>query len=95
MVKVETGDVKMVMWQKREMPERKYNAETKEWEKTGETTERTEYTFRDEFGDVLVLLGNNDYRELEGQDVVVTVGIRYNDFSRKNTLSLESCGLAN
>jgi len=94
MVKVPAEDIKLVMWKKLEMPERNYNQETKAWEKTGKTTERTEYTFRDEFGDVLVLIGSNEYRELEGRQCDVTVGIRYNEFSRKNTLSLESCNPA-
>lgn len=91
-VKVSAECVKLVMWKKREMPDRQYNSETKQWEKTGSTTERTEYTFRDEFGDVVVLLGNNDYRELEGRECDIVLAIKYNEFDRKNTLSLESCG---
>lgn len=95
MVKVNAENIKLVMWKKRELPERALNKETGKWEPTGQKTERTEYTFRDEFGDVLVMLGNNDYRELEGQECDVVVGIRYNEFERKNTISLESCGLSN
>lgn len=94
MVKMSAEVIKLVMWKKRELPERTLNKETNKWEKTGGTIERTEYTFRDEFGDVLVLLGNNDYRELEGRDCDITIGIRYNDFDRKNTISLEACAPA-
>lgn len=91
MVKFNAEDIKLVMWKKRELPERAFDQETKKWEKTGGVTERTEYTFRDEFGDTLVMLGANDYRELEGRQCDVVIGIRYNEFDRKNTISLESC----
>lgn len=94
MVKAEFEDLKLVMWKKREMPERVQNPETKKWEKTNRVIEKTEYTFRDEFGDIVVLLGDNEYRELEGRQCDVTIGIRYNEFERKNTVSLQSCNPA-
>lgn len=95
MVKLSAENITLVMWKRRELPERTLNRETNKWEKTGGVTERTEYTFRDEFGDILVLLGNNDYRELEGKECDIVIGVRYNEFERKNTMSLESCGLSN
>jgi len=91
MIKVEANDVKMVMYKKVELNKRTKNEATNKWEPTGEKEERTEYTFRDEFEDTLVLLGGNEYRELEGRQCDVVVGIRYNEYDRKNSITLQAC----
>lgn len=91
MIKFEAGPVKLVMYKNVEMNERKKNEETGKWEPTGGKTSMTEYTFRDEFGDILVVFGKNDFRELEGRECEVTIGITYNEFERKNKISLQSC----
>jgi len=94
-IKVTAENVKLVMWKRREMDARKWDADKKEWQKTGEREERTEYTFRDEFGDIVVLLGKDTYREMEGQECDVTFAIQYNEFQRKNSMTLDSCVLSN
>jgi len=91
MIKVDAPDVKLVMWKKVDLNQRARNEATGKWENTGEKEEKTEYTFRDEFGDVIVLLGSNEYRELEGRQCDVTLGISYSDFDKKNRLSLQAC----
>jgi len=58
------------------------------WVATDKTVERTEYTLRDEFGEKLVFLGGNDFRHLEGEEVSITLNIRYNSYERKTTVSL-------
>jgi len=85
-------NITLVLWAKRELPER--TRVDGEWQPTGKMTEKTEYTFRDEFGETIVLLGNNDYRELEGKQCDIALGITYNSFQRRNVVSLESCQLA-
>jgi len=92
MVKATFGDLKLAMWEKVVLNEREKN-EKGEWVNTGLKVEKTEYKFRDEFGDVLTLLGTNDYRELESRQVEITVGIRQSDYGgkRNTTLTLESC----
>jgi len=91
MIKATFEDLKLVMFKNVDMPKRVKNVETNKWEPTGEKESRTEYTFRDEFGDVIVVFGNNDYRELEGRQCDVVIGIAYNEFDRKNKISLQSC----
>lgn len=91
MIKVQAEDVKMVMYKKVELNSRAKNEATGKWENTGGKEEKTEYTFRDEFGDIVVLLGTNEYRELEGRQCDITLGISYSEFDRKNRVSLQSC----
>jgi len=86
-------NITLVMWSKRELPER--TRVDGEWKPTGRIEEKTEYTFRDEFGETIVLFGNNDYRELEGKECDIVIGITYNSFQRTNRVSLEACTLAN
>jgi len=85
---------KLVMWEKTDMPESKL-VETngkKSFEKTGKTEEMTTYTFRDGFGEKLVILTkDNSYRALEGEMVDLSVGVVFNDFQKKNRVALISC----
>jgi len=76
-----------MMWKRVKLNEREKNEEGK-WVNTGEKVEMTEYTFRDEFGDTLVVLGSNEYRELEGREVELTLGINQRSFEGKTTNSL-------
>jgi len=51
----------------------------------------TTYTFRDEFGDKLVILTKkNDYRALEGARGVLEFDIKLDDFSKKIKTSFNS-----
>lgn len=82
------------MWSKSMIPEsvqdKDENGKTI-FVKTGKKVEFTKYTFRDEFGDVLVLTSNlNDYRSLEGKKVDLEIEIATNDFTGKNKVSLKS-----
>jgi len=94
MIKFNAEGVKLVMFKNVDMPKRVKNSETGKWEPTGEKESRTEYIFRDEFGDVLVVFGSNEYRELDGRECDVTIGITYNEFERKNKISLQACNPA-
>jgi len=87
MITAETGTVKMVMWERVEMPHREKNSEGV-WVKTGTMDERTKFTFKSEEGDVLKLFGDAKYRELEGHNVVVTMGMPYDSFNDINKLTL-------
>jgi len=90
-MQVQIEGVKMAMWEKTEMPEKRLNPESGKYEKTGQKEERTTYTFKDEFGEKLTFLGKNDWRELEGRDCDITLAIRYNDFDRVTRVSLQEC----
>jgi len=85
----EIKNVELVMWEKTDMPESKYDEATKKYVKTGNKTERTTYTFRDEFGSKLVFLGNNDYRQYERKPVDIDLELSYDDYNRKNKISLK------
>lgn len=75
----------LAMWEKREMPKRKLNKETKEWEDTGEIEERTIYTFRSDEGSVLKLYCTEPrFRELEGSNVIVSIIIQQTEFQGKS-----------
>lgn len=82
--------MKMVLWEKREMKDRKLNKETGQWEATGEMVERTLYTLRDEYGEVLKFLAGNEYRDLEGTFVQVGIEFEFNEYQNKNTMKLDS-----
>jgi len=90
MIKVQYEGIKLAMWEKTELPEREKDANG-DWKNTGKKVEKTTYTFKDEFGDKLVLLSNNEYRELEGRQCDIVIGITYNDYDRKNRITLEGC----
>jgi len=87
-------DVKLLMWEKTEMPESSMEKDANNktvFKKTGKMTEMTTYTFRNGFGEKLVILSKyNNYRELEGKVVDLVLDVQFNDFSRKNKISLES-----
>lgn len=85
-----TLDATLVLWEKRELPERRKNPQTNEWENTGTKVERTMYTFRDEFGEVVKFLGDNEYRQFEGSDVRLFMDINYNDYTNTNRIQLKS-----
>lgn len=86
---IKAKGVDLIMWEKSEMPERAYNKVTKEWTATGKTEEKTLYTFRDEMGDKVIFLSGNDWRGLERSKVDLEMEIVYNDFDRKNKVSLK------
>jgi len=88
MISVTFEPIKLALWKKRELNQRAKNPEGK-WVPTGGKEEKTEYTFRDEFGETIVLLGDNTFRQYEGQEGEITLGIRYNEFERKSVLSLK------
>jgi len=88
MIQVNFEGIKMAMWEKTMLPEKKLNPETGKWEKTGNKEERTTYTFKDEFGDKLVLMGKNEYRVFEGEQVDITLALSYNDYDRVTKISL-------
>jgi len=82
--------VELKMWEKTMMPESVMvdsvvNGKTKkEFQKTGKEVEMTTYTFRDEFGDkIVVLTKNNDYRALEGARGVIEFNVRLDEFTKK------------
>jgi len=81
-------NLKVALWEKRELDDRNYNKETKEWIKTGNKVEKTLYTLRDEFGEVLKFLAGNEYRDMEGSIVRLTLKIEYNEFTNLNKISL-------
>jgi len=87
-------EVKLVMFEKTMMPDsimQEVNGK-KQFVKTGKESELTTYTFRDGFGEKLVILSkDNSYRNLEGELVSLGLEIVYNDFQKKNNVKLVSC----
>lgn len=91
MIKAELQPMYLVLWEKKELPERQKNSVTGEWDKTGKMIEYTTYTFRDEFGETLKFMMLDDgYRKWEGSEVQLTIGITYDDYNNVNKLKLES-----
>lgn len=86
---IDIKNVKMLMWEKKDMPERNYNKEKKEWEDTGKNIEKTLYTFRDEFGSTLTLYADNSYRDLEGKQVTIGAEIDQREFQGKKTTRIK------
>jgi len=87
-------EVKLVMYEKTLMPESIMQEVDgkKKFVKTGKDTEMTTYTFRDGFGEKLVILSkDNGYRNLEGETVDIVLEVVFNDFQKKNTVKLASC----
>jgi len=87
-------NVKLAFFKKVDMPESvmKEIDGKKQFVKTGKMEEMTEYTFRDEVGDTFIILSkDNTLRELEGGYVDITIEVKYNDFQKKNRISLASC----
>jgi len=85
--------VELKMWEKTMMPESTMQEVDgkKKFVKTGKEVEMTTYTFRDEFGDKLVILTKkNDYRALEGSKGVLEFDIKLDDFSKKIKTSFNS-----
>jgi len=63
----------------------------KSFVKNGKMSEYTTYTFRDGSGDKLEILSkNNDYRNLEGEIVDVSLDVSYDGFSRRVKTKLAS-----
>lgn len=81
-------NMQLVMWDKVDMPDRIKNPTTGEWTKTGTTVEKTRYYLRDEFGNKLVFLAGNEYRDLEGSTVILNLEINYNEYQNKNEVKL-------
>jgi len=90
MIRIQTQPLVLVLWEKKDLPERAKNSASGEWEKTGKMTEYTVYTFRDQFGDVMKFMSiENKYRTFEGDEVIVTLGVKFDDYNNVNKLSLE------
>lgn len=80
------------MFERVDMPESKMEEGAdgkKKFVKTGNKVEMTSYTFRDGFGDKLVLMSKeNGYRALEGAIVDIEVELKHNSFTNKTQVSL-------
>lgn len=76
-------NMKLALWEKRTLDDRTRDPVSGEWVKTGTKVEKTLYTVRDEFGETLKFLANNDYRDFEGKPVRVTLEIVFNDYDNK------------
>lgn len=84
-------DCVLKMWEKTMMPESNMVEENgkKTFKKTGKEVEMTTYTFIDGFGEKLVLLSkDNNFRTLEGKKVDIELEVVFNDFQKKNRVSL-------
>jgi len=79
-------NVKLAMWEKTELPDNELK--DGKWVKTGRVTEKTTYTFRDATGEKLVILGSNDYRNFEGELVDLEIDVIFNDFQKRNRVTL-------
>lgn len=88
-MKVTIEQLQLVMWSKKELKERAKGADG-EWHDTGKMLEKTEYVLRDEWGDVLKFIADNEYRQFEGSMVTVTLEVEYNEWQNKNTVKLTS-----
>jgi len=63
--------------------------------KTGKKVPYTTYTFRDQLGEKLIFLSNNDtWRALEGELVDIEVEISYDDYKRTTKTRLASVSKA-
>jgi len=86
--------MKLAMWEKTMMSESVMGKDDKGktvFTKTGNKTESTTYTFKDEYGEKLVFLSsNNNYRNLEGEEVEVQIEISHDDYNKKNKVQLKS-----
>lgn len=87
-------NVKLLMWEQTLMKESVATKGTDGktiFTKTDKDLEYTTYVFRDFVGEKIVLTSkNNSYRTLEGEDVTINLSIKYDDFNRKNKISLTS-----
>jgi len=84
-------DVKLKMWERTMMPESTMVEKDgkKQFVKTGKEMEMTTYIFTDVVGDKLVILSkDNNFRTLEGEEVIITVKIEFNDFRKQNRVTL-------
>jgi len=82
---------RLKMWERTMMPESKMVEKNgkREFEKTGHEVEMTTYTLTDEVGDKLVILSkDNSFRQLEGEEVRLILEVVYNDFQKRNRISL-------
>jgi len=94
----ENQTVKLVMFERTMMPESDRSTDDKGktiFVKNGKEVEFTTYTFRDTFGDKLVLMSKSaDYRPFEGKFVNITLDVTLNDFTKKIQTKLVSCELS-
>lgn len=89
--------LKFVMWEKTDMPESAMSKDEKGktiFVKTGNKIEKTTYTFKDEYGDKLVLMAGNEWRGLEMEKVDVLLAINYDDFNRKVKVTLKKVSIS-
>jgi len=91
-------NVKLVMWEKTEMPESTMSKDKEGktvFTKTDKVIEMTTYTFRDFAGEKLVILSkDNSFRPMEGKDVDLILEVIFNDFQKKNRVTLVKLELA-
>jgi len=83
--------VKLKMWEKTMMPESNMVdvGGKKQFVKTGKEIEMTTYTFTDTFGEKLIILSkDNSFRHLEGEEVIIELEVVFNDFQKKNRVTL-------
>jgi len=76
------------MWERTMMPEssavKDASTGKTNFVKTGKEVEMTTYTFRDEFGDKLIILTKkNDFRQLEGAKGILSLDVKFDEFSKK------------
>jgi len=83
--------VTMMMWKKVNMPEKIRNTVSGVFEKTGKDTEMTGYYFHDIMGEEIYFVSpKNEFRELLHKSVNVELNVVFDDYSRKNKLSLSN-----
>jgi len=86
--------VKMLMWEKTLMKESVMSKDKDNktiFTKTAKDIEHTTYTFRDITGDKVIFLSkNNTFRDLEGKECNIEIGITFDEFKRKNRIGLSS-----
>jgi len=81
--------LKLILWKKIEMPEKKKDTQGV-FQKTGGTTEMTGYLFHDEFHSELYFVSpKNDFRNLEGKTVDLFIKATYDEYNRKNKFVLD------
>jgi len=82
--------VMLKMWEKKELPRTEMVA-GKRVKVGDEKEEFTSYSFCDEFGTKLLFLSKGSaYRRHEGQQGTLTVKLEYDDFKKRNKISLVS-----
>lgn len=73
------------------MPESVKDEEKGGFKKTGNKVEMTGYALFSEFGEKLYFISKESkYREYEGKEVLVTLDVSFDDYGRKNKVTLDN-----